>query len=313
MREFPSDIVLGGNDEPGDLLAPVPPNSLALPSLMPGGLPRDEAPGPTVAPVACPEADVFAVPGELARSNVTVPPVEATYEYRNEGTFEIGGANTMRGSFPDKATRQVTNVDRGALEFTFDVVATLGQTVTTASYHVVPVETGSQFPGIFLTKMTTKDGGAAPSTFDPTPDLEFLRFPVEPGTSWQSTGVDSTTLQGVAFGAVVESRVRLDACGSILDAFRVRVNGNFVQCVAFPSEAQGTPAGNSACPGIDLGARGVAPASGAREQFSGTYLWGTQYGGLVLSDTVDIITDLPSGVTVARKNTASITTTPKTP
>ena len=309
VNEVASDIVMGSqSDEP--LATPMPPNALPLvrEALLSPTPPPPALPEPTPTPaVKCPAADAFAVPEISATTDITRPPAAASYAYRNDGGFSVSGVNTVRGRFPAESRRTITNVattDEGT--FTFDVAATLADTVTTTSYEVIPTTVDDENAGIFVTAIVTKTGNDEPTTFTPTPALKFLALPVEAGTSWKAFGIDASSMKAIAFNATIENKERVDACGTIVDGVTVRINGTVAECISPPTP----PGGDPICPGVDPGGLTFDPSTGSRETFTGRYVWGTQFGGVVLQDTIDILTDVP-GASVQRTNTATIAEEPR--
>ena len=95
------------------------------------------------------------------------------------------------------------------------------------------VETGEPNRGLVLISERAVDGnGANQGSFNPSPPLLYLPLPVAAGNSWTSTGVDATSGETRRIDGVVNERASIDACGTMLDGWRVEI-----------SETRATPTG----------------------------------------------------------------------
>lgn len=319
VSEVASDIVLGAPPARSTPV-PLPPNALPLPpptgfEALPPPPPLPERP-PVVAPVACPTADPLSVPELIAPGAVTLPPAPATYTYRNDGTYEVSGANAVKGRFPSSGTRTVRAVaDDGAGGFTYQVRAVLGSTATTTSYLLTPGDAG----GVWIEKVQTqeydaktdpRDPKAVPTsetTFTPTPALQLLSFPMVTGQSVTTRSVDPATGQVVALRSTVDVKTRTDVCGTLIDTQVVKVDGEIGTC-SLPAEppSEVPPVPEPTAQPCDLGS---VTLQGTSETFRATYHVATQYGGLVVEDVVDVFTEM-SGGNVARTNHATLNRVP---
>lgn len=312
VRDFPTDVILGSQADDAPLPPTfLPPNALPAPRAIISTLPPipQDLTSPTTSPPAgpCPTADPLSAPRREATNSVLAPPVEGTYTYRNRGETQISGANAQKIPAPAETTRSVQNLVVAPDDtFTYDVVSVLDGTTTTTSYRTVPIEAGGGTGGIFITSITTKTGDEPASTFDPSPDLELLRFPIEVGAKWTAVGADPSARTTMTYTATVQVKQRVDACGTLLDGQVVRIDGNIAPCVDVKPPA-GTPAEPvKQCP---------PPGSGAtfRDEgtstFTATYVFGTQYGGLALfEDTV--VDSNEGGVGVHRELVSTINSEP---
>lgn len=324
VSEVASDIVLGAPPaKPTAAPLPLPPNALPVPRSgfepLPPPPPLPERP-PVVAPVPCPSANPLSAPTLIAPGEVTLPPAPATYAYRNSGTYEVSGANAVKGRFPAAATRTVRAVaSDGAGGFTYEVRAVLGTTATTTSYLLTPGAAG----GVWIQKVRTQeydaktdpqDPKAVPvseSAFDPTPDLQLLSFPMVTGAEVTTRSVDTSTGRVVALRSTVQVKGRTDVCGTLLDTQVIRVDGEIGTCPVVERPSEVPPAVPSSSPApqprqCDLSA---ATPAGMLETFVGTYHVATQYGGLVVQDEVRVLTETPTG-NVARTNSATLNRVP---
>jgi hypothetical protein len=316
MKGFPSDVVLGSKHaepEVGESPRPafVPPNALPpppvvlaqLPPVRPGRVvPTVEQPAP-----ACPEADVFSAPKVIAPNEVTGPPVEGVSTFRNTGVIEVSGPDARKGPVPPATTRTVRKVVVAPdTSFTHEVVSTLGETVTTTSYHTVTTAAGGGTGGIFITSIATRTGDGPVSTFTPNPALEVLRFPIEVGTRWTATSVDTATGTVVGYAGTIGVKRRIDACGTLLDGQVVRIDGNLAPCVTVGAQpAAGLPETRE-CP--ELGS-GFARSARSSSSFVATYVFGTQYGGVTLFEE-SLVDSTEAGVGVHRKLISTIDAQP---
>lgn len=323
IKEVPGDIVLGGL-EPIAKSVPVPPVSLPVsppavddlvartddaPSDAPDQLPDDQPassppsrppPGEPTEPI-CPSADPRTAPAREARNRIALPPAEGTYQFRNEGRFEVSGANAVRGTFPVEAKRLVRNAvrftDPGSSKpawFRFQVEASLTPLAsTTTTYTLIPErsEPGPR-PGLYISRVRTEFEDGTQEDFKPSnfPGLLLLPFPAVRGEAWETSGVDPRSGMAMAFRGRVGAKQRIDACGELLDAILVHIDGEF------------GPAGQ----------RGVAVSPNAVTNFIAEYGIGTQFGGLLLLDRVDVVREYSTG-TVHHRNQATIGGVPKPP
>lgn len=294
-KEIASDIVMGDGDKKVPPV-PLPPTGLDV-SLAPreGAIapPRfipDRTPDPT--PVsnptttaqplpACATASPFAAPALAAELHVDDMPAAATYAYRNEGTATVSGVNASEERYSAPSSRQVLAVERTPEGFRFDVLATLGDTVTRTSYRVNRIGALPGEQGLFITAVHTTEPDGSVHLFEPTPPVTLVAFPAESGATWRGTAVDAGNGVILRYEGSVGPLQRVDACGQLIDAVSVTLKGEL-----FESGRES--------PGV---------------QFTATYAVATQYGGLSVKDDVDIIRTHSTGA-VNRRNVATINSVP---
>ena len=307
VKDFPTDVVLGSQTDEAPLPPTfLPPNALPAPraiiSALP--LPSDLTTPTTSRPsLPCPAADPLSAPRREATNAVFGPPAAGTYVYRNKGEIQISGANAQKLSVPAETRRTVQNVVTAPDgTFTYDVVSELGDTTTTTSYRTVPIEAGGGTGGIFITAITTKTGQEEEERFDPSPDLELLRFPIEVGAKWTAVGADPAARTTMTYTATVQVKQRVDACGTLLDGQVVRIDGNIAPCVDVKPPGAAPPGAPSVkqCPPSGAGA--TFRDNGA-STFTATYVFGTQYGGLALME--DTVVDSNEGGAGAHREMVS--------
>jgi hypothetical protein len=313
-----SNIILGDQQKQLNLPpVPIPPNALPL---GPTTIPTVNGPEPAVAPFSapplpCPAANRESAPAQVALGDVALPPAPATYAFRNVGKFATSGATPIQGRFPTEATRTVRNVvDNGDGTFSYDVRSVLGLTATTTTYKLQPANDASG--GIWIQKVRTQEypDGSDPmdpkakpkndTTFDPTPDLQLIAFPVVGGASVTSRGIDTSTGTVMGLRSTVQVKDRTDACGTLIDTQVVNVDGEIGTCPTPPDGTIPTPSPTPAA--CDLGQ--ITP-NGERDTFEGQYRFATAYGGLIVQDSMDVLTETPTG-NVSRQNSAIIDKVP---
>ena len=295
FKEIPSDVVLGDQTsstlptpEAGRDEAPafaLPPSIVALPPP-----PFEDVRRPVAGPPArppCRTADPLQAPSLEAPPTIDAPPVDAAYFFRNQGSYDVSGANPRRGAFPPTSFRTVKTTSRSedGRVFEFTVAETLLDTTTTTTYRVVrtadigATAEGTADAGLYIRQIETRNAAGETATFTPTPELRLAALPLVRGARVEARGVDPTTATTMTFTSTVAGKSRVDACGEPLDSFTLELSE-----------------GRLIGPQQDL-------------QFVATYAVGTQFGGLVLRDTVAFTgTDGDAGV--SRTNTSTISQIP---
>lgn len=290
-KEVASDIVMGAADEkPAPV--PVPPTALdvslapregtvAPPRFTP---PRTPSPPTTTAPPApaCPAASPYEAPALAAELQIDAMPAAAVYAYRNSGTVTVTGVDASEEHYSLPSTRQVLGVEQTADGFRFDVVATLGDTVTRTSYAVNRTGALPGQQGLFITAVHTTEPDGSVHLFEPTPPVTLMPFPAENGATWRGASVDGENGATMRYEGSIGPRQRVDACGKLVDAVSVTLKGETFE-------------------------------SGREEQaaqFKAVYAIATQYGGLSVQDEVDITRAHSTGA-VNRQNTATIDRVPE--
>lgn len=319
IKEVPSDVVLGSKKRPEPTLVPIPPTALPLDtrtiSVFGPSLP-DRQPSSfsnALETLYCPAASPLAVPEKPAVNTFSLPAAPGRYDFRNDGSFEISGANAKKGIFPVASAREVRNVRRVVtpaspeVRYQFEVSASLGELVTTTTYTLVPEQTtapptqgllpdpqdaSGSAAGLFITRVQTvfPDGDSEDFTPANSPGLLLLPFPISPGVTWDSAGGDPGSGMAMAFSGAIGQKARVDACGTVLDAWSVAINGEF-------GASEGT---------------GLTISPTSRTSFVASYIFGTQYGGLSLMDTVEMERTAGGGV-LRQKNHGTINSEPPGP
>lgn len=234
-----------------------PQESLSVGSPTPG---RPERPRPALrAASSCPEAALNAFPEEAAPLNVPMDrlPKEGLYRWKKSGTsppivgLENLGPQTVTG-FEQRIIRNVevfqvdqqvavadNVVQREGKTYQYEMLlpdlSTGGLVVTTyevktngrSAFADDPVEEGGGFRtageperGLVLKKIAPPEGNKG-ETFEPTTGLLLLPLGIRPGETFRSAAVDPRTGQTLQIDAKVMQPERVDACGEILEGWRV--------------------------------------------------------------------------------------------
>lgn len=284
IRDYSTDIVYGAQRQPTALPPPVPaanpspgfpgfivppPPASAVTSLPPPPL-------PTLPPavVACPVDDPFDFPAEPATRTIVASPTAGVYTFRQGGTFVVGDQPPR--PLPAESLRQIRDVvaDPESGDLTYDVVIeSLGDT-TTSSYAVRQTTGDPSLDGVFLTRVVTRRADGSADEFTPVSGARIIALPAGPSVSWNDAAIDPLRGSSLVVQGTVVDKGRVNACGTVLDAWTVEVTGRLLG------------------PDKDL-------------LVTATYQVGTQFGGFVLADQVTI-TGTDGGVQVELQSTATV-------
>jgi hypothetical protein len=255
-------------------------------------------PSPTATPQpTCPTAPVDDVPALAADPSATVPPAAATYLWHEHGTYTVGGGAPL--PFTPQLTHTVANVTApdATGSYTFDDTTSSGglsglQKVT-SSYQVVPPPQGttnvqgvstSNAAGLYLTAMVVQDSGLPTTRAEKfAPPILLMQFPATDLPTWTSAGHDSVSQDTLTLNGAVTGHVKVDACGTVVDAWEVHATGSLV--------------GPNQNLSLDL-----------------TYDVATQFGGLIVGEKTSITgTELSNGAmqNVTSSVTAATSIVPK--
>ncbi|HVF31479.1 MAG TPA: hypothetical protein VM933_00470 [Acidimicrobiales bacterium] len=253
---------------------------------------------PRTAPLArreaCPEAPVTAAALVPPQPRITGEPRPGTNRWREKGfvtmndpitgvvgTFEVGGFNT----------RSIRNVVRTSPdEYSFEEVEVDGDDVTITTYSVnnapvtanpsdgvgivVTPSVGEPERGIVLTRLEVRDKRTGQTRENGLfvaagAGLLMLPLPATAGETFSSTAVDPRTGQVISHQATVQERQRVDACGDLVDGWRVEYKRRAGQNHANSATA-------------------VLP----EREIPYTTVWATQYGGVPIFDELEITADI---------------------
>jgi hypothetical protein len=292
-------VFFGVTPNPTPTPPPPPPHAELVPNfpaplVAPPRPPSKPSPTPSPSPSACPTPGPVTYPKVAATTTATQPPAQATYDFRYTGTetFNPGMANQQVKQLPTTGTHQVVNVSQPAADghYSFDIVELYNGFTTTTTFLVEPTSTpsllGTAQAGLYLQSMKSTDSSGATPSFTPQPPVELVPFPVNPGTQFQSAGVDPltrTTMEEDSPGGVVGTHENVPTCGDVVDSWHVGINGRFIK-----------DQGNTVT------------------TFVITFNVATQYGGLLVQQhTVENGTDQVSGQTFTYDVSETINTVPQ--
>ncbi|HEV7679634.1 MAG TPA: hypothetical protein VGQ42_13800 [Candidatus Dormibacteraeota bacterium] len=249
VRSYAGDVAYGAQSAPAPAPAQAP-----LPVELPPGAPPliYGAPAPPPQPTAtpprpsgtalpdCPTAPAGAAANLPAEPFATTPPSPGSYAWRQAGTFRQGTGTAQ--AFLPKLAHTVGNVSApdATGSYSFDVTTSSGglnglQRVTTSYQVVPPSPAGSnvlgvpatQAAGIYVTAMVMADS-SSPNTrlarF--APPLLILQFPASEQPAWSTKGTDSGSGDTLQLSAAVTGHARVDACGTVIDAWEVHATGS---------------------------------------------------------------------------------------
>jgi hypothetical protein len=261
IQKLSADIVFGvklPEPAPPANLAPGPVNAegeavtyaptISAPAVVPGlRAPRPRLPITPLTPAksTCPPAAVNAFPAKEAAQPLEGRPAEGQYRWKRQGTQTLAtlpGVVLPVAGFEQRLIRNVKPLPTEG-EFSYEMVQPelgTGRTVI-STFRVKPaavsrgvdlvtglsLRAGDPERGLSLASVTVVDreGNAAVQNF--TPAVLYLPLPVEPGESWTSVGIDPRTGAVLQHQAQVVRRLRVDACGDVVDGWLVEATQTF--------------------------------------------------------------------------------------
>lgn len=243
-------------------------------------------------PSPCPDFDPLSAVVGAGVNIVAAPTAPATYSYRAE-IVDTVGADKKAFSGGSSWTVGKASAPNAFGDYSFTVTSVMGNERSTRTFLVVKASPGGQAPPA-LPRDPTGNVGAPPpvslltpgfylgkvvndrtkASFTPTPPLPLARFPLVRGQSFSAAASDGTT--SMSYVATVKGLGKVNACGEPAQGWSIELTeGRITQ-------------------EID----GVLQSS----VFVEALALGTQYGGLILSDSVTVSGTLP---TVAISRTSS--------
>lgn len=279
VRDYSTDIVYGeqtrpsspppipgANPDPGfpGFIVPPPPARLAPAEPEPGSVPAP--------PAACPADDPLDFPDQAASRTVSAPPAAGIYTFRQQGAVRVGERAPQ--PLPATSEREVVNAAATSGDLAFDVRIEASGETTTTSYAVRQATGDPGVDGVFLTRVVTRRAGGGVDEFSPARGVRLLALPAAAGVSWRDVGTDPIRATSMVVEGTVVDKARVNACGTPLDAWTVKVTGRLLG------------------PAKDLA-------------INATYQIGTQFGGFVIADDV-AIAGADGGVRVELRSTAVV-------
>ena len=206
------------------------------------------APKKSTTVVDCPAAAVDEFPDESAPLNVPAGrlPEAGSYRWKRSGQLTAADGSTAELSgFEQRRIQNVTPMakdptDATRIRYTYETVQPeIGSDADVVTQYLVdtaapsrevnsPVSGdrasgGSPERGLVLKSIRrqTATGDALPGGFSPLTGLLLVPLPIRTGEAFTSVAVDPSTQQVYRYEAQVVQRDRADACGEILDGWRV--------------------------------------------------------------------------------------------
>jgi hypothetical protein len=196
----------------------------------------------------CPEAPPTAAADKPAEATITGKPMEGTYLWKRVGTQtkpNPAGGDPIKTKITGFEKRIIRNVkpyddpyDPDA--YTFEMVQTLldRPVIQIRTFLVKPKSSAQAQPGgvpvvaeprasepeagVSLIKVEEQnEDGDTTGSFNPTSGLLLARLPIDPSDTFQSSAVDPRTGQTIFSDAATRGRSRIDACGDLVDGWRV--------------------------------------------------------------------------------------------
>jgi hypothetical protein len=292
--------VFFGRPAPPPQAPPVPlnlnpePNFPAPLEVTPIFRPRPQPPPPPL----CPDADPLANPALASPVLPTTAPSPGVYPFRFVATETQAGVTQKLPPMGYRQVRDVTKPNPMDGSYNFTVYQLYDNQVTSMIFNVQPIGTaGETLPGlrpaagIYLTAMSDDAGSA----FTPnSPGVLIMPLPATQGTTFQGAGTSPTTAQTMEVDPTskINGHGRVNACGTVLDAWEVQIVGKMVDAAS-----NGCPAGTTTC--------------GQQKDFTLTVEFATQFGGLMIADhLVETGTDQTTGQTFVYDIAATINVKP---
>ena len=201
----------------------------------------------------CPPAAQNAFPEENAPLNVPKDryPLEGEYRWKRTGTYEtpnaldpskpvVNNADGFEKRVVQKVTKEAADpVTPARMRYTYEVVQpeVVSGLIATTRYRVDTLAQSAEFQntlgperasggeperGLVVKNVARTDtGGNRGPGFAPTTGLLIGPLPIRTGELFTSVAIDPTTNQSMRYEAQLVERDRVDACGEIIDGWRV--------------------------------------------------------------------------------------------
>ncbi len=244
VKTVATDLTYGIPEEEAPAL---PPNTNPVPfnplgSVSEGPLEEPIKIPPRVPPGLCPKAGLTDFP-DAAPTDIKTKPKTGTYRWQLKGVQAVPTLGSV--TLPPVDTRKVLDVKDTSNGHSFvveekELVFGSQYTVRTTyefrrtkgaiDQALTGVFSGVDPAGLYLTKIERihKTDSASNSVFTPSPAVLIMPTPVELGYDLGSIGVDPVSLEVLRSEGAVTKRVRVDACGKIVDTFFAKTIQEFV-------------------------------------------------------------------------------------
>lgn len=218
----------------------------------------DEPPPPRRPPVTappqakpeCPAALATAFPREAATFDVPRVPTAGEYRWKRTVSSEVAKKTVEQIVFNRHQISNVSKItetpnpatpDKPTRTFTFEETAFSSDGSTLTGFQVkdnppqqnVSLQTGEKAStgppdrGVAITKTVVRDSSGKVGAFNPSTPVLILPLPVAVPTEFESVGVDPTTGASYAVRGTVVGKERVDACGDVIDGWRVNSSQTF--------------------------------------------------------------------------------------
>ena len=205
----------------------------------------DRLPPTSTKQTSCPEAPVSAAPAQEAGLATQGTPKVGVYRWNRSGEQKITTPIPLTipiGGSEKRLIRNVQALDGG--DFTYEMAQSEVGTdeIVVTTFKVRPNAPNTQIPatdqrvgapdrGLSIMKIERFNSktGQLVSAFEPITPVLLLPLPVLPGEQVQSSGVDPRSLNVLQINAQVAKRVRVDACGEVVDGWSVEGTRTFSQ------------------------------------------------------------------------------------
>ncbi|HZN15131.1 MAG TPA: hypothetical protein VFB78_12720 [Acidimicrobiales bacterium] len=269
IKSLKSDIVFGLNPPPA------PPPGVAPSVSFDFGLPPLVRPPINKKPESCPRARRGDSVAAIATKGVDVRPVPGLYQWKVNGTIDYQGTPVpILSQFIEREITDVSEVTTTTTPvggnpptepivtrtFTYKMRAKLGYTGqdgtqvatfqvrdnplvidagTTAANIGKAIPVGDPARGIVLTSIENYNAaGKLMSTFAPTPGILLLPLSVSIGENYQSVSVDPNSGAVVVHDGTVGNRTTVDACGTLVDGWKVTSREYFINSAGAATVAE---------------------------------------------------------------------------
>lgn len=261
VKAIERDITLGGNPTPAEAIPALalPPATAGFsgPALDAAGATQYEPPPrrtrqtrPTVPAVAdCPAPRVSAFPAKAATFEITEVPVPGAYRWKRTvrppspggltSTQVIFNSHQIDGVSRITEVPNPTTPGQSTRTFSFDDIAFFDDWSSATTFQVTDnapqlrfwhpstgggwVNAGGPDRGVAITKSVVRNrsGQQLGVAFRPSSPVLVLPLPVGVPMTFDSVGVDATTGASLAIRGTVIGTARVDACGDVVDGWRV--------------------------------------------------------------------------------------------
>lgn len=208
----------------------------------PKNFPRPVFTAPTVS-TECPAAAQNAFPEESAPLNVPDKskfPKMGTYRWKRSGSYDVSGATAQVKGFEQRTLQnlQIESDDPARLQYSFEMVQPEvgSDAVVTTTFHVDTAATsravfspadntqisgGAPERGLVIRSIVRKSKDGSTTSFEANPGLLIAPLPIRVGEHFQSIAIDPKSQQTMRFTGDTIDRDRVDACGEILEGWRI--------------------------------------------------------------------------------------------